>query len=113
MRAQDRASIVHVQYGDDRTTAAGGLAAQAGVTVCPEAGMAGPDGTAIPKDTQNWPSQWGGGWYGGWYQPYWGQSGWASPNWTYGSPTLLRALPRAKRMRPETDAGNQPRTTFL
>jgi hypothetical protein len=67
---QDRAPIIHVQYGDERSGDWNGQ----------------PGWQGNPPAQQNWPSQWGGGWYGGWYQPYWGQSAWASPNWTYGSP---------------------------
>jgi hypothetical protein len=71
---QDSAPIVRVQYGD------GGWNGQPGW-----------QGNAPGQ--QNWPSQWGGGWYGGWYQPYWGQSGWTSPNWTYGSPNYYGNYP--------------------
>lgn len=66
---KDRAPIVHVQYGEERS---GGWNAR-------------PGWYGVPPGQENWPSQWGGGWYGGWYQPYWGAGAWASPNWTYGS----------------------------
>ncbi len=46
-----------------------------------------------PGQPRNWSSQWGGGWYGGWYQPYWGEGSWASPNWTYGSPSYYGHYP--------------------
>jgi len=71
---RDSAAIVHVQYGD------GGWNGR-------------PGWNGDPPAQQNWPSQWGGGWYGGWYQPYWGQSGWTSPNWTYGSPNYYGNYP--------------------
>jgi hypothetical protein len=76
-------ATVHVQYGEERP---GGWNGQSGWN-----GQPGWNGN--PQGQQNWPSQWGGGWYGGWYQPYWGQSGWASPNWAYGSPNYYGHYP--------------------
>lgn len=92
---QDSAPIVHVQYGEERPgygeERPGGWNGQPGNGQPGWHGQPGWNGN--PQGQQNWPSQWGGGWYGGWYQPYWGQSGWSSPNWTYGSPNYYGHYP--------------------
>ncbi len=83
-------SIVHVQYGYDRTDGGhgghggpGGPGWRGGL---PGGWYGRPGWYGDPQGApRNWHSGWGGGWYGGWYQPYWGEGWWASPNWAYGS----------------------------
>jgi len=83
----ERASIIHVQYGYDRTDGGHGGPGGPGWRGGLPGGWYGRPGWYgdPPGTPRNWPSQWGGGWYGGWYQPYWGEGAWASPNWAYGS----------------------------
>ncbi len=99
----DRASIVRIQYGYDRTdgghSGPGGPGWRGGL---PGGWSGRPGWYADPPGTpRHWPSHWGGGWYGGWYQPYWGEGAWASPNWAYGSEHYYGHYPAPSACGPE------------